>query len=51
MYYHSHHRGLTKKETEKGTENLFEEIMAENFSNLEKETDILVQEVQSKVNL
>ena len=39
-YSHSHYR--EKKEREKGAENLFEEIMAENFFNLEKETDIHV---------
>ena len=32
------------EEREKGTENLFQEIMAENFPNLVKETDIPVQE-------
>jgi len=31
---------------EKGAESLFEEIMAENFPNLEKETDIQIQEAQ-----
>ena len=31
----------------KGTENLFEKIMAENFPNLAKETDIQVQEAHS----
>ena len=35
------------EEREKGTENLFEEIMAENFPNLAQETDIQVQETQS----
>ena len=38
------------EEKEKGTENLFEEIMAENFSNLAKETDIQVQEAQRVPN-
>ena len=33
------------KEEEKGIENIFEEIMAENFPNL-KETDIKIQETQ-----
>ena len=36
-----------REEREKGTENLFEEIIAENFPNLGKETDIQVQEAQS----
>ena len=35
---------------EKGTENLFEEIMAENFPNLAQETDIQVQEAQRVPN-
>ena len=35
-----------EEEREKRTENLFEEIMAENFPNLKKETDIQVQEAQ-----
>ena len=34
-----------KRET-KGAENLFEEIIAENFPNQRKETDIQVQEAQ-----
>ena len=29
------------------SENLFDEMIAENFHNLEKETDILVQEAQT----
>ena len=36
---------------EKGTEDLFEEIMAESFPNLRKETDIQVQEAQSVPNM
>ena len=39
-----------KEERNKGTENLFEEIMAENFPNLVKETDIQVQEAQTVSN-
>ena len=35
------------EEREKGAENLFEEIIAENFPNLGKETDIQVQETLS----
>ena len=35
------------EEREKGTENLFEDAIAENLPNLEKETDIQVQEVES----
>ena len=42
------------KEREKIIKNVFEEIMAENFPNLRKETDIQIQEVQrvpNKMNL
>lgn len=35
---------LEGEEKEKGTENLSEEIMAENFPNLRKEADIQIQE-------
>ena len=40
------------EEREKGAENLFEKIIAENFPNLGKETDIQVQEyrVPNKMN-
>ena len=34
------------EETENGAENITEDIIAENFPNLGKETDIQVQEVQ-----
>ena len=37
------------EEKEKGIENIFEEIMAENFPNL-KETDIKIQEAQRAPN-
>ena len=39
--------GSQKEEREKGTENLFEEIMAEKFLNLAKEPDNQVQEALS----
>ena len=35
---------VPEKDTEKGTENLFEEIIDGNFPNLGKETDIQIQE-------
>ena len=35
---------------DKGAENLFEEEIAENFSHLEKETDIQVQKAQKVSN-
>ena len=38
------------EEREKEIKNIFEEIMAENFSNLKKETDIQVQEAQRAPN-
>lgn len=38
---------LQAEKGEKGTENLFEEILSENFTNLGKETDIQAQETQS----
>ena len=38
------------KETVKGTEDLFEEIMAENFPNLGEEADIHIQEAQRVPN-
>ena len=39
--------GVPEEEGKEGTENLFEEIMMENFPNLMKEIDIQHQEVQS----
>ena len=42
-----HYRGPGRREREKGPENLSEEITAENFPNLMKETDIQVQVTQS----
>jgi len=35
-----------KERVEKSTKNLFEEVIAENFPNLGKETDIQIQEDQ-----
>ena len=37
---------IPEEEREKGAENIFEDIRAENFPNLGKETDIYVQEAQ-----
>ena len=39
--------GVLKKRREMGTENLFEEIIAENFPNLVTETDIQIQEAEN----
>ena len=36
--------GILGEEGEKGVENVFEEIMAENFQNLKTETDVQIQE-------
>ena len=38
------------EEKEKGIENIFEEIMAEKFPNLKKETDIQIQEAEKAPN-
>ena len=46
-----HYIGVPEGEDrEKETENIFEHIIAENFSNLVKETDIQVQEAQRVPN-
>lgn len=53
MGEHLHYRDLRRKREKKGPRKLFEEIMTENFLNLGKETDILVQEshrVPNKIN-
>lgn len=42
--YSCHRSPRRKREREKGEENLFEDIMAENFSNLGKETGMQIQE-------
>lgn len=46
MYKHSHYRGTEGREREKGEENIFNEIMAENIPNLKKKTNIQGQEAQ-----
>ena len=45
MYNRDHRRRKRK-----GIENVFEEIMAENFTNLMKETDTQIQEAQRVLN-
>ena len=45
----STHKRISGEEKENGTENIFEEIMAENFPNL-KETDTKIQEAQRAPN-
>ena len=49
MCQHLHYRG-SRRRREKGIKNVFEEIMAENFPNLKKETNIQVQEAQRVPN-
>ena len=44
-YYHSHYR-VPRRRREKGAENTFEDIIAENFPNLCRETDIQDHEAQ-----
>lgn len=44
--YNSIHMRSPRRREERGQENFFEEIMAENFPNPEKETDIQIQEAQ-----
>ena len=41
-----HYRGPRGRRETEGIENVFEEIMADNFPNLKKEIDIQVQEAQ-----
>ena len=42
--------GTREEESDQGIENIFEEIMTENFPNLEKEKVIQVQEAQRVPN-
>ena len=47
----SHYRAVSQREKrEKGSENLFEEIMAEKFCTTGKETNIQIQESQESRN-
>ena len=46
MYEHLHFRGPRRKQRETGPEKIFEEIIAENFPNMGKETVNQVQEAQ-----
>ena len=50
MHEHSHYRGpRRRREREKGPEKIFEEIIAEKFPNMRKETLTQVKEVQSPI--
>ena len=44
---HLHYRGLIKRKRDKGPKKIFEEIIAENISNMGKEIVTQVQEAQS----
>jgi len=47
---HVHYRETRKRrEKKKGTENLFEEIIAENFTNLVNKTDIQTQKAEKSL--
>ena len=46
MHQHSHYRGPEEQEKMKGYEKIFEEIIVENFPNMEKEIVNQVQEAQ-----
>ena len=53
MHYRSPRR-RRERERERQVKNVFDKIMAENFPNLKKETDIQIQETQrvpNKMNL
>ena len=45
-----HYRGPRRRRTERGTENLLEETVTENFPNLGKEMDIQTHETQRTSN-
>ena len=47
MHQHSNHRGPRKEEKKKVHEKIFEEIIVENFSNMEKEIVNQAQEAQT----
>ena len=46
MHQHSNYRGPEEEEKKKGYEKIFEEIIVENFSKMEKEIVNQVQEAQ-----
>ena len=47
MHQHPYHRGARRRrEREKGTEKIFQEIIAKNFPNMGKESLTQIQEVQ-----
>ena len=46
MHQHSNYRGPRKRRKKKGSENIFEEIIVENFPNMGKEIATQVQEAQ-----
>ena len=46
MHQHSNYRGPRRRREKKGSEKIFEEIIVENFPNIEKEIVSQVQEAQ-----
>ena len=46
MHQHSHYRGPEEEEREKGTKEIFEELIVKNFPNMGKEIATQVQEAQ-----
>ena len=46
MHQHPYYRGARKEERKKGTEKIFQEIIAENFPNMGKESLTQIQEAQ-----
>ena len=49
MYQHSNYRSPEEDAKKKGNEKIFEEIIIENFPNMEKEIVIQVPEAQSPI--
>ena len=48
MHQHSHYRGVRRRETERRLKEIFEEVIAENFPNMGKETVKQVQEASTE---
>ena len=51
MHEHSHYRGPRRRKERERTRKTFEEIIAENFPNMEKEIINQIQEVPERINL
>ena len=50
MFQYLHYRGPRGEERERRIENVFDEIISENFSSMKKETNMQVQEAQRVPN-